>query len=58
MNSKSQERSHKQIMKCVKDLSESYDTVQIFLTRHVDINKNIEDDSNNFDGLYIEPPFN
>ena len=43
MNNKSQERSHKQIMKCVKELSEGYDTVQIFLTRHVDINKNIED---------------
>ena len=43
MNNKSEERSHKQIMKCVKELSEGYDTVQIFLTRHVDINKNIED---------------
>lgn len=43
MNNKSQERSHKQIMKCVKELSEGYDTVQIFLTRHVDVNKNIED---------------
>ena len=43
MNNKSQERSHKQIMKCVKELSEGYDTVQIFLTRHLDVNKNIED---------------
>ena len=33
MNNKSEERSHKQIMKCVKELSEGYDTVQIFLTR-------------------------
>ena len=30
-------------MKYVRELSEGYDTVQIFLTRHVDINKNIED---------------
>lgn len=43
MNNKSQHRSHKQIMKYVRELSEGYDTVQIFLTRHVDINKNIED---------------
>lgn len=43
MNNKSQERSHKQIMKCVKELSEGYDTVQIFLTRHVDVSRNIED---------------
>jgi hypothetical protein len=27
-------------------------------SQYYDINKNIEDDSNNFDGLYIEPPFN
>lgn len=43
MNNKSQHRSHKQIMKYVRELSEGYDTVQIFLTRHVDVNKNIED---------------
>ena len=43
MNNKSEERSHKQIMKCVKELSEGYDTVQIFLTRHIDVKKNIED---------------
>jgi hypothetical protein len=30
-------------MKYVRELSEGYDTVQIFLTRHVDVNKNIED---------------
>lgn len=51
MNNKSQERSHKQIMKCVKELSESYDTVQIFLTRHVDINKNIEDTESLYFGI-------
>lgn len=51
MNNKSQERSHKQIMKCVKELSEGYDTVQIFLTRHVDINKNIEDTESLYFGL-------
>jgi|688.fasta_scaffold390910_2 hypothetical protein len=51
MNNKSEERSHKQIMKCVKELSEGYDTVQIFLTRHVDINKNIEDTESLYFGL-------
>jgi hypothetical protein len=51
MNSKSQERSYKQITKCVKDLSEGYDTVQIFLTRHVDINKNIEDTESLYFGI-------
>ena len=51
MNNKSEERSHKQIMKYVKELSEGYDTVQIFLTRHVDINKNIEDTESLYFGL-------
>ncbi len=51
MNNKSQERSHKQIMKCVKELSESYDTVQIFLTRHVDVSKNIEDTESLYFGI-------
>jgi hypothetical protein len=35
----------------VKELSEGYDTVQIFLTRHVDINKNIEDTESLYFGL-------
>ena len=51
MNNKSQHRSHKQIMKYVRELSEGYDTVQIFLTRHVDINKNIEDTESLYFGI-------
>lgn len=51
MNSKSQERSHKQIMKCVKELAEGFDTVQIFLTKHVDINKNLEDTESLYFGI-------
>ena len=27
-------------------------------SQYYDINKNIEDDTNKIDGLYIEPPFN
>lgn len=38
-------------MKCVKELSESYDTVQIFLTRHVDVNKHIEDTESLYFGI-------
>ena len=51
MNNKSQHRSHKQIMKYVRELSEGYDTVQIFLTRHVDVNKNIEDTESLYFGV-------
>jgi hypothetical protein len=51
MNNKSQHRSHKQIMKYVRELSEGYDTVQIFLTRHVDVSKNIEDTESLYFGI-------
>ena len=38
-------------MKCVKELSEGYDTVQIFLTRHVYVSKNIEDTESLYFGI-------
>jgi len=51
MNNKTRERSHKQIMKSVKELAEGYDTVQIFLTKHSDIDKNLEDTESLYFGI-------
>jgi len=51
MNNKARERAHKQIMKCVKELAEGYDSVQIFLTKHSDIDQNLEDTESLYFGL-------
>jgi len=51
MNNKARERSHKQIMKSVKDLAEGFDTVQIFLTKHCDSDKETEDTESLYFGL-------
>ena len=51
MNNKARERVHKQIMKCVKELAEGYDSVQIFLTKHSDIDQNLEDTESLYFGI-------
>lgn len=38
-------------MKCVKELAEGYDSVQIFLTKHSDIDQNLEDTESLYFGL-------
>jgi len=51
MNSKSKERSYKQIVKLVNEIAENYDSVQIFLTKHTDVNKNYEDTESIYYGV-------
>lgn len=43
MNEKSKSRMYKKIAKAVEDLADDFDSVQIFLTKHVKINKLHED---------------
>ena len=51
MNNRSKERSYKQIVKLVNEIAENYDSVQIFLTKHTDVNKNYEDTESIYYGV-------
>jgi len=51
MNNKARERSHKQILKSVTELAEGFDTVQIFLTKHSDSDKDTEDTESLYFGV-------
>jgi hypothetical protein len=51
MNNKSRERSYKQIAKLVGELAETYDSVQIFVTKHTDKGKNLEDTESIYYGV-------
>lgn len=43
MNNKTKDRMYKKIAKAVEDLEDDFDSVQIFLTKHVKVNRMQED---------------
>jgi len=51
MNKKSKERSYKQIVKMVNEIAETYDSVQIFLTKHSDKSETLEDTESIYYGI-------
>jgi hypothetical protein len=51
MNSRAKQRAYKKIINCAKELSENFDTVQIFLTKHSNVSAEIEDTEALYYGL-------